>query len=351
MRFGHTEDQRLLGDSVRRLFGRCFTTAVVRQFADGGDLDPAWAREMAEAGLFGICAPAEAGGLGLGLVDALPLLVEAGRHSVPYPLAETIVAAQLLAGWQDALAAEVMEGRVRVTIAWDGDLAVTPGDRVSASLPAIAWAEHADWLLACSGDDVVLVALDDPGVQRERLGSLDLTSRVARVVLKEASCRLLPGAASRLRRHGALLLTADMLGTSEAVLEQTIGYLKQRRQFGQVIGAFQSLKHIVADDATRLESMRVALQYAAWAVDAAAPDADIAVSIAKSYAGNAARAIAGDAVQLHGGIAYTWEFGLHLALRRIHRCAATCGGVEAHREAIAAALIDQGATHHPARAA
>lgn len=351
MRFDHTEDQRLLADSVRRLFGRCFPTEVVRRFADGGDLDPTWAHGMAEAGLFGICAPPESGGLGLGAVDALPLLVEAGRQLAPYPLAETIVAARLLAGWQDALAAAVMEGRMRVAIAWDDDVAVTPDGRASAVLPAVAWGREADWLLGCSARDLVLVSLADDAVQRESLGSLDLTSRIARVKLDAAPCRLLPGAAPLLRQLGALLLTADTLGTSEAVLEQTVGYLKQRRQFGQVIGAFQSLKHVAADDATRLESMRVALQYAAWAVDTASPDADIAVSVAKSYAGSAARAIVGDAVQMHGGIAYTWEFGLHLALRRIHRCAASCGGVEAHREAIAAALIDQGATHHPARAA
>jgi alkylation response protein AidB-like acyl-CoA dehydrogenase len=351
MRFGHSEDQRLLAESVRRLFGRSFPTEVVRRFADGGELDPSWAHDMAEAGLFGICAPAEAGGLGLGVADALPMQMEAGRHLAPYPLAESIVAARLLAGWQETLAADVMEGRLRVAIAWDDERAVTPNGRASAALPAVAWAREADWLLGCSARDLVLVELGDEAVQRESLGALDLTSRIARVTLDAAPCRLLPGAAPLLRQLGALLLTADMLGTAEAVLEQTVDYLKHRRQFGQVIGAFQSLKHIVADNAARLESMRVALQYAAWAVDTAAPDADIAVSVAKSYTGSAARAIAGDAVQLHGGIAYTWEFGLHLALRRIHRCAASCGGVEAHREAIAAALIDQGATHHPARAA
>jgi len=351
MRFDHSEDQRLLGDSARRLFGRSFTTPVVRRFADGGDPDPAWARDMAEAGLFGICAPPEAGGLGLGLVDALPLLVEAGRHLVPYPLAEAIVAVRLLAGWQDAVAVAVTDGSGRVAIAWDGEVAVAADGYATGVLPAVAWADQADWLLTCAGDDLVLVALDHPAVRRQALGSLDLTCRIAGVGLNAAPCRMLPGAAPLLRRLGAVLLTADMLGTAEAMLDQTIGYLKQRRQFGQVIGAFQSLKHIAADDAMRRESMRVALQYAAWAVDTAAPDADIAVSVAKSYAGTAARAIAGDAVQLHGGIAYTWEFGLHLALRRIHRCAASCGGVEAHREAIAAALIDRGAPHHPACAA
>ena len=75
----------------------------MRRFADGGEIDRAWAHDMAEAGLFGMWAPVEVGGLGLGAVDALPLLVEAGRKLVPYPLAESIVAARLLAGWQDAL--------------------------------------------------------------------------------------------------------------------------------------------------------------------------------------------------------------------------------------------------------
>ncbi len=350
MRFGYSEEQRLLEETARRLFGRCFQRDVVRRFADGGAPDPAWSRELAEAGLFGICAPPQVGGLGLGAVDTLPLLVEAGRHLVSYPLAEGIVAARILADARPDLAAAVIEGRARVAIAWDGEVALAPDGSAAAVLPAVVWAREANWLLACAGADAVLVPLDAAGVEREELGSLDLTSRTARVTLDAAPFSLLPGAAMSLRQMGALLLTADMVGTAEAVLEQTVAYLKQRRQFGQVIGAFQALKHIAADDATRLESMRVALLYAAWALDAGEPDATIAVSVAKSYAGDAARSIVGNAVQLHGGIAYTWEFGLHLALRRIHRCAATCGGVEVHREVIAAALIDHAAAHHPARA-
>lgn len=350
MRFGYSEEQRLLAETARRLFERSFRSEAVRRFADGGKTDPAWMRELAEAGLFGVCAAPEAGGLGLGAVDALPLLTEAGRHLAPVPLAERIVAARLLSGWQDALAGAVIEGSSRVAVAWDGELAAAASG-VSGRLAAVPWADEAEWLIACAGADAVLVALDAKGVARAPVESLDLTCRLAQITLENAAASRRAGAAAELRRFGALLLTAEMLGAAEAMQEQTVAYLKQRRQFGQVIGAFQSLKHIVADDATRLESMRVALQYAAWAVDSGAPDADVAVSVAKSYAGEAARAVAADALQLHGGIAYTWEFGLHLPLRRIHRCAAMCGGAEAHREAIAAALIDRGVTHHPARAA
>jgi alkylation response protein AidB-like acyl-CoA dehydrogenase len=352
MRFGYSEEQRQLGETARRLFERQFRAEVVRRFADGGPLDPAWTREMSEAGLFGICAPAEVGGLGLGVVDAIPLLTEAGRHLVPYPLVESIVASRLLAGWQDGLAAAVIEGRTIVAIAWDAEIAATPeGQGASGILPAVGWAQHASHLLVRQGDDLLLVDLAGRGVRCEVLGSLDLGCRMARLVLDDANAVRLPGATPALLRHGALLITADMLGAAEAVFEQTVAYLKQRRQFGQLIGAFQALKHIAADDATRVESMRVALQYAAWAVDAGTPDADIAVSIAKSYAADAARTVVADAVQLHGGIAYTWDFGLHLPLRRIHRCAAMCGGAEVHREAIAAALIDSRVPHHPARAA
>lgn len=351
MRFGFSEEQRLLGATARRLFERRFDNATVRRFADGGEADPAWMAELAEAGLLGICAAPEAGGLGLGAVDALPLLTEAGRFLVPCPLAEGIAAAQILSGWRDDLAAAVIEGRASVAIAWDEDLTLSPDGRASASLPALAWGAQAGWLLGCAGEEAVLLPLDAPGVTLAPLDSLDLTCRMARLDCDGVAAERRAGGAAALRRLGALLLAADMLGTAEAALEETVAYLKQRKQFGQAIGAFQSLKHIVADDATRLESMRVALQYAAWAVDAGAPDADVAVHVAKSYAGEAARGIVGNAVQLHGGIGYTWEFGLHLKLRRVHRCAATCGGVEAHREAIAAALIDRGETHHPARAA
>jgi alkylation response protein AidB-like acyl-CoA dehydrogenase len=115
--------------------------------------------------------------------------------------------------------------------------------------------------------------------------------------------------------------------------------MKVRKQFGQEIGRFQALKHIAANDALYLENMRLAIEYAAWAQDAGSEDAADAMHIAKEYCSDQARTVAEDAVQCHGGIGFTWDYDLHLYLRRILRLGASLGTAAEHRERIAGTLI------------
>ena len=114
----------------------------------------------------------------------------------------------------------------------------------------------------------------------------------------------------------AVLSAADSLGVGERLLEMTVGYVKVRAQFGLPLGSFQSVKHKVADMLTTLKGARAATYYAAMALDAGVADATVAASVAKAFTAEGVAALAGEALQAHGGIGFTWEHDLHLYLRR-----------------------------------
>jgi alkylation response protein AidB-like acyl-CoA dehydrogenase len=130
-------------------------------------------------------------------------------------------------------------------------------------------------------------------------------------------------------------VSAEMVGVAQRVLDMTVEYTKQREQFGRPIGSFQAIKHKCAEMAVGLEASRSASLYAAWAVATDGEDKDIAVSIAKSSCGDWLGHLAGEGVQVHGGIAYTWEHDMHLYLRRMKSLEVFCGDAPYHRERLA----------------
>ena len=144
-----------------------------------------------------------------------------------------------------------------------------------------------------------------------------------------------PTAARHLRERAAVAVACDSLGVSEAMLSATVSYAKVRHQFGRAIGSFQAVKHACAD---MLMTISVSRQLVSAAVDAVAearPDAGVAVAMAKSYACGTAVDIAGKAMQLHGGIGYTWESGIHVYLKRAALNRSLFGSPAAHRKELA----------------
>jgi alkylation response protein AidB-like acyl-CoA dehydrogenase len=302
--------------------------------------------------LLGQCTAEAAGGLDLGAVEAVAALIEAGRALLPFPLAETLGAGAALGAARPEVARALAAGEALATVAWTGRVALREdsaggGWAAEGALETLAWPVQARWLvLPLDGSGLpgrgALIDLARPGATRAEGEPLDLTCATGRVALAgyrigEADLFALDGAA--LRRFGALLVSAEMLGAAEACLERAVAYLKERRQFGQPLGRFQAVKHIAADDALDVETMRNLLLYAAWAYDAGAPDAALAAHGAKALVSDAARRVAEHATQFHGGMGYTWELGLHFHMRRILRGALTHGSAGEHRAAIAAALL------------
>jgi alkylation response protein AidB-like acyl-CoA dehydrogenase len=167
---------------------------------------------------------------------------------------------------------------------------------------------------------------------------MDVGTRWAAVRLDGAPAEPLgpPGAslAEALLRRGAVGAAAEMLGAARRALDLSVAHARVREQFGQPIGSFQAVRHRLAEMLLAVENAYTAVYYAAWAVDAAAPDAGLAASVAKTYVAEAAWKACGDAIQVHGGIGFTWEYDLHLYAKRVRALAALYGDGDHHRELI-----------------
>jgi alkylation response protein AidB-like acyl-CoA dehydrogenase len=137
-------------------------------------------------------------------------------------------------------------------------------------------------------------------------------------------------------------LVAEMTGGMQRLLEMTVEYAKTRKQFGRPIGQFQAVQHLCADMLVYTESSRSAAYYAAWAVQEGIPEAPLAVSVAKAYASDAYREVGNRAIQVHGGMGFTWENDAHLFYRRAKASELAFGDATYHRERIAKLVVDSG---------
>ncbi|KOG79875.1 MULTISPECIES: acyl-CoA dehydrogenase family protein [Streptomyces] len=390
--------RRTLRDLLARSGGPEAIPAAVRT-AEGHDPD-LWRRLAEELGLPGLALPEEYGGAGCGATESALVCEEAGRALLPTPLLATSgLAAPLIA----ALGTPDQRAALLPRIA-AGDLTaalVLPGGSLALALGLIgdnldgAWAGggraggiqareergarllygeaervldgHSAGLLVVaahtggyprSRTQLFLVPGDAPGVVRTRLTALDETRPLARVELREAPAELLgadgtadaAGALAATGRTAAALLAAEAVGTAASALERTVEYVKTREQFGRPVGSFQAVKHRIADLYVRVEAARSAAYHAARDPEAG--------PLALAQALEAARITTGEAIQLHGGIGFTWEHVAHRYFKRaagdellfgpVHRlrdhAARRAGLFGADRVTPAGATTDAGAT-------
>jgi alkylation response protein AidB-like acyl-CoA dehydrogenase len=360
MNFEFTSEQNLLASSVRQCFERLPKSAD-RLSAGTAQAALPRLREMAQdfgaLGILGVLASEEAGGLGMGFVDASLIALESGRECVAFPIIESIVTSYYLGRVYPDAASSIVNGEVLGTAASQGELlASREAGLVRLEGTVLApYASHARWLTtAALADDgtesVALIDLSTDGIEIEPVRSLDLTYLTDRVSIHctAESKLLVPG---HLGSVLGLLACAEIVGASAHVLERTVTYLRDRLQFGVPIGKNQALKHIAADDHVCVENMRVAVEYAAWSFDyyraerTAGKDADHsavdrAYAVAKSYCSRAARKVVQDGVQLHGGMGFTWEQGLHFLSRRVLRLATSCGTAYDLNEVLAKIILE-----------
>ncbi|MEU8524419.1 acyl-CoA dehydrogenase family protein [Streptomyces sp. NPDC048629] len=293
MDFRLTEDQKALRAGVRELLARRFDRDALRAAVDaGGTLDRALWRELGAAGFFALRLPEEAGGVGLGLPEAVLLFEEAGRALLPGPLIATHLAAGEVPG--------AAEGEVVVT-ARDGAL--------------VEWLDAADVVLGETGEAVPVRSVDP----------LTPLHRVPSAAGTAVSVAPRAGAA-------ALLSAAEQLGSASATTDMAVAYAKDRTQFGQAIGGFQAVKHLCAGMLVRTELARAAVYAAAVTAD------PVEIAGAKLLADEAAVRGARDCLQVHGGMGFTWEADVHLHLKRAWVRAERWMPAAAAEEAVAAAL-------------
>lgn len=189
------------------------------------------------------------------------------------------------------------------------------------------------------GESAVLVERDAPGLTVTPLTSMDQTRPYARLDFGAVAAEPLadPAAAfAAARRTGALVIAADALGGAQACLDRTVAYAQERVQFGRAIGSFQAVKHRLADMMVGVEQARSAVYWAACAIDEGSGEAAFAVHAAKAFACDTYSDAAGEMIQLHGGIGFTWEHDAHLYFKRARSNRGLLGTPDWHREQIAA---------------
>ena len=353
----YTDIEEDLRSSVRGLFRhRCEPTEVAGLY--DGEPGPKGLAETlgGELGLAGLLVPEELGGAGASAREAAVVLEEIGRAVAPVPfLTSSVIATTLLVVAGSDLAAELADGTRTATVllpfsaapdqAPEG-MSVAHG-RLTGQVPSVAGALDADLLLVpvAVPDGVEVYAVEVTAATIAPVVSLDMSRQVADVSLDGSAGQLVIGGAAgaeALRTAlltGAALLASEQAGLAQWCLETTVAYLKERRQFGRVVGGFQALKHRLADLFVEVESAMAAARYAAAATAAGDPDSELATAVAQAYCSDVAVHAAEEAVQLHGGIGMTWEHPVHLYLKRA-KADQLALGTPGHHRALLAELVD-----------
>ena len=351
MRFAFTDQQTEFRDAVRQVLAKECTTDDLRAAFDApAARGPRWS-VLAELGVAGLTVPEDRGGLGLGLVDLVLLLEEAGRVALPEPFLETTaLAAPLLAelagaGGASGAVPTWLEGIAGGSVA--AGVAEPSVDGRSVGGRSVAGAVGADLLVLFGpgdGGDPEIHLVTPDLVALTPVPSLDPTRRLGVPEWTPTpDSRLASGAAAETGRRrttdrAAIATAAELLGLSDRMITMTADYAKERHQFGKPIGSFQAVKHLLAGAQVTLEFARPVVYAAAWAFDEGEPDASRAASTAKAYASDAATEAARVALQVHGAIGYTWECDLQLFLKRSWALTEAWGSASDHRQRVLASL-------------
>src|SRR5438874_7709503 len=282
--------------------------------------DDAWS-EIAELGWPGIFIDEEHGGQGLGVLELVILLEELGYVLAALPFLSNAAAGLVLqeTGATDRLAGVASgEARGTVGVVKDGRAALVPD------------ADTADFIVLIDGDQASLVERGDADV--EVIDAIDPTRRYATV---QANGGEQLGDASRGRDLIALAVAAELVGISQRAMEMAVEYAKDRKQFDRPIGSYQSVSHKCADMLQQVEGSRSLVYYAGWTAGAAPDELPLAASAAKAYASDAGWQVTANALQVHGGIGFTWEHDLHWFLKRAKTNGVLYGSARDHRERVA----------------
>lgn len=320
MDFRLNEDQLSLQQAAKEFLSKECTSEVVRAAFDGPDGDASELyKKMAGLGWTALAVPEDRGGLGMGVVEQAVLAEQLGYFGAPGPFFSTTclaIPALLSLGAFD-LVDPLLDGSMRATLVTDPDYVLDGG--------------IADAFIVVEDGEARWVEASEADVTPHR--TIDGTRRTATVRTPTGAGRAI-GAGDALEHvtdSATAILSAECTGGAQKALDMTVDYVKVRTQFGRPIGSFQAVKHRLADALLKVESARSASYYAAWANASDSPDRSFATSVAKAYVSDAFLSVAGQAIQLHGGIGYTWEHDAHLLFKRAAMNAELLGSSDLHR--------------------
>ena len=372
MQFGLTETQQTLKSTVRKfLAAECPLAEVRRIMETETAFDAALWRKMAEQGWTGIIFPEEYGGFGMGMVELAAAMEEMGRALLPGPYLSTISAGALIEHAGDGsqkreYLGAICRGDAKAAVAfleesanWSHsgvNMQATPQGS-SYSLNGrklfVSSAAAADFIVVVArlkGELALFVAPSGlAGLRISPMPALDATRKLYEATFESVSvpagALLAQGqraqtALDRAMDIATVALVSEMVGGMQRLLEITVEYAKTRKQFGRPIGGYQAVQHQCADMLVFTESSRSAAYYAAYAVHEGLPEAKAAVSVAKAYASDAYREVGNRAIQVHGGMGFTWENDCHLYYRRAKASEIALGDATYHRERLAKLVVD-----------
>lgn len=324
MQFSFSPDQLDFASGLREMLEREFMSDRLRAVweAGTGHDESLWAR-LAEMGVLAMLVPESAGGLGGDFTDTVLLLEELGRAAVPGPVLETM-AVGAIALAETPWAAGVADGTVAVT-------AALLGERYVPHL------ESSALLLFRRGHDVGVV--EGSGLSRSTVVGIDGGRTLATVDIAPDLGQVLAVDCDRLADAGALAASAYLLGLSSRMLAIAGDYARDRKQFGQPIGSFQAVKHLMADALLKVEFARPAIYRAAWSFAHDLPERSRDVSMAKALISDAAQKAARSALQVHGAIGYTWECDLQLFMKKAWAMVPAWGSATWHRRRVADSVL------------
>ena len=319
MDFGLTDDQRDIQRSARDLLAERAKPDRVREHAEAATTDTELWRELASLGWPGIAVSEAHGGQGLGAVELSILCEELGRVVAPVPFLPCVLAATLIehagsdeqrARWLPGLASGELHGAA-------GRAGVIPG------------AAGADVIVVVDSDAVARIVDDDA----EPVSTIDPTRPAARVT--GTGGEELTGDIEAALDRAAIAVASELVGICDRALAMTVEYVKDRKQFGTPVGAFQAVSHRAAEMLLATEKARAAGAYASWAADADPARLAEAASIAKAAASTAGVEVTAAAIQLHGGVGFTWEADVHWLYKRAQVDAQLLGDATHHRARLA----------------
>ena len=356
MELAFTDEQTMIAETARAFFTENATSDRTRKAmeatgaAAGIDLS-LWQAFCQELGLSGIGIAEQAGGAGLGMVELAIIAEAAGAQVAALPMLGSLAlsAQAIAAGGSAAQQGEWLPALLSgdTVAAYVDDAGITASDQgLTGCARFVAHGASATVLVVASNSGVWIAAAGAPGVQITALTTMDQTRPYAKVELAGAQGVPLANPAAAIaaaHRAGSIALAAVALGGAQACLDRTVAYSKERIQFGRQIGSFQAYKHRLADMMVEIEQARSAVYWAACAVDEGSDEASLAIHAAKSFAADTFFRCAGDMIQLHGGIGFTWEHDAHLYFKRARAIQSMLGSGNWHREQIAGLILGEAA--------
>ena len=332
MDFTFDDDQYMFRDSAREFLSKELNAEIIRASweTDTGRSDELW-MQLAELGLTAMLVPEDYDGLGLNEVDTVLVAEECGYAALHEPLIENVlVAAPLLSSIEDESfkakwLSKLAGGEARVAVAHSEN-------------DFIADAHVADLILLQDGEAVY--ALEAGQVNLVAESSVDPSRRIFRMNYEQgdAQCvargELARTLADDMLNRGALGAAAQCLGVAQRMIEQSVQYTSERKQFGKPVGSFQAVKHHMANVAVRLEFARAPVYRAAFSLAEQHPLVNLHISQAKIAAAEAALLAAKNSIQVHGAMGYTWEMDLHIWMKRAWVLDKTWGDSGFHKERV-----------------